>query len=85
MKIFLFVLGVLLILGGIFVGLYLGIWVMFIGGIVALITDIKAANIIPLHIAIDIARIVCASAVGAFSWMICFTLGMGSIAIAAKP
>ena len=78
------ILGLLLIVCSVFVGLYLGIWVMFIGGIAALIADAKAINVIPLNIAIDIARIVFASVIGFGGFFICFFFGIGSITYALK-
>ena len=61
------ILGILLILAGIALGLYVGVWLMFIGGIVAVITAVKAATTVPLDVAIGIARIVFAGFVGMLS------------------
>lgn len=50
--------GVLLIVIGVCAGLYFGLWWAFIGGIVALIEQVRAPNLDALMVAIAIARIV---------------------------
>jgi uncharacterized membrane protein len=59
------VLGLLMILGGVILGLYLGLWLCFIGGIVQIINELKSpetAN--ALAIAWGIVKIALAGAVG---------------------
>ena len=58
--------GLILIIAGIIVGLYVGVWVMFIGGIVQVIESIRAENLIALDVAIAVARILFA---GFFGWL----------------
>lgn len=62
---------------GILLGLYLGIWVMFIGGIVQLIESIKSVPVSALGIACGIARIVFCAVVGWASFFL--VSGMGGI------
>ena len=63
--------GITLIGLGITVGLYVGIWLCLIGGIVQIIEQIKnPAGIEAMQIAIGIARIVCAGLAGWVSAMI---------------
>jgi len=59
------ILGILLILGGIVLGLWLGLWVCFIGGIVGIINAIKAPGTVEaLTIAWNIVKILFASLAG---------------------
>ena len=58
MKRILRVLRVLLILGGIALGLYVGLWVCFIGGIVQLINEIKSPEaVVTMNIVLAVAKI----------------------------
>ena len=50
-------LGVLLIILGVITGIYLGGWVMFIGGIIDVIQVVQVPPIIPGDLAIGIAKI----------------------------
>lgn len=58
------ILGLLLILGGLAAGLYVGVWLMLIGGIVDIVNQIKAPDTNALALAIGVAKIVFAGAVG---------------------
>lgn len=49
--------GSLLVVGGICLGLYIGIWWGFVGGIVAAVEAFKAPEVIPYDVAAAIARI----------------------------
>jgi CBS domain containing-hemolysin-like protein len=69
------ILGLILVLIGIVLGLWLGVWVCFIGGIVQIFEAIKHSPIIPLDIAIGIAKILGASLVGWLSAI--FPIGIG--------
>lgn len=72
------ILGVLLIVGGILLGLYVGLWVCFIGGIVQVINAIKNdAN--AMGIALGIVRIVSASFVGILTFYILAAIGAGML------
>jgi ABC-type xylose transport system permease subunit len=57
-------LGFLIILVGLFTGLYVGIWWGFIGGIVKVIEVLKSTELVSMDLALGIARIVFASTLG---------------------
>jgi len=62
------IIGLILILGGIIVGVYVGLWIFFIGGIVQIIEQIKSPeNVDVLAIAWGIAKIFLAGTVGVLS------------------
>ncbi|MBI5421236.1 MAG: hypothetical protein HZA35_02880 [Parcubacteria group bacterium] len=62
------VLGLLMLLGGIALGLYVGVWLCFIGGIVQLIEAVKApGGVEALSVAIGLAKIFGASIAGFIS------------------
>ena len=56
-------------------GLYLGVWVMFIGGIVQIITSVTPV-VVPLGIAVGIVRFLGASFVGWLSFVVLWGLGV---------
>lgn len=56
--------GFVMIAVGILLGLYVGGWVLFVGGIVQVIEAIKATPVEALDIAVGILRVVAAMAVG---------------------
>lgn len=61
------ILGALLMVSGIVLGLYFGVWVMFIGGIVDLlnqINDVASGDINSLEIALGVIKMMFASLVG---------------------
>lgn len=68
--------GVLMILAGILTALYVGVWVMFIGGIVALIESVRAEELIALDVALSVARIFFAGLVGWLSGLPLIVPGM---------
>ena len=57
-------LGITLMVAGVAIGLYVGLWLCFIGGIVQIIEAVKATPVEGLDIAIGIARIVMAGFAG---------------------
>lgn len=71
--------GLLLIILGIVIGAYLGIWVMFIGGIVQIIEAVKTIPIPAIEIAIGIAKIMFASLVGWLGGIIPVVVGTALI------
>lgn len=73
------IIGVLLMIFGAILGLYLGIWICFIGGIVQLIEAIKIMPVDALSIAVGIVRIVSSSVVGWLSFIICAGVGRALI------
>lgn len=75
------ILGVLVILAGVIAGIYVGVWVMFIGGIVMIVDAIKANPVDGVDIGLGLLR-VCFSAVAGWLTVI-FTVTVGA-AIAAS-
>lgn len=65
------VVGTLLCIAGIALGLYVGLWWAFIGGIVDVVNAVKAPEIQSMAIAIGVAKVVCAGFLGGIS-AICF-------------
>lgn len=59
------IVGILLILAGIFLGLYVGLYLLFIGGIISIIDGAKADPTNSSMIAWGVVRVLCASTVGA--------------------
>lgn len=57
-------LGCLLCLVGIAAGLYFGIWWAFIGGIVAVIEEIRADELEAMNVALGVARVMFAGLIG---------------------
>lgn len=60
------ILGIALIIFGFILAIYVGLWVMFIGGIVQVIEGVKG-NVQAIDIGIGLARIFCANLV---AWII---------------
>lgn len=76
--------GILLIISGAVLGLYFGVWVCFVGGIVQVITEgsklFQTAQPLqipanPMYIAFGIIRIVSAALVGWVTFLICAFVG----------
>jgi hypothetical protein len=61
--------GLLLILVGVALGLYAGLWWAFIGGIIQIIEAVKATPVPAMDVALGIARIVFAGLIGVVSAM----------------
>lgn len=72
--------GVLLIVMGITLGLYLGIWVMFVGGIAGIIdvvaNAINGQGISGMEVAINVAKIMFAGFVGYLSAILLIAPGV---------
>ena len=76
------VFGILMIVGGIALAIYLGIWVCFIGGIVEIINEIRSSQpVVAMNIAWGILRIVISGAVG---WGSAILLVIPGIYVVAK-
>jgi len=58
------VLGILMCVAGIALGLYVGLWWAFIGGIVDVIQAVRAPNLDAMNIGIGVAKIVLAGLSG---------------------
>ncbi len=61
------ILGVALIIAGIAFGLYVGIYLMLWGGILAVITQVRAEHLDAASLAWGVVRIMCAGLVGSIS------------------
>lgn len=70
------ILGSLLIITGIISGLYVGIYVMFVGGIIQVINAIRATSLIPMDFAVGLAKIIFCSLVGYITVFIPVTIGV---------
>lgn len=62
-----FLIGLGLCVSGLIVGAYVGIWVCFIGGIVDVISQIRAEHLSPLAIAVGVAKVFFAGVAGYIS------------------
>lgn len=70
------VIGILIAIVGIALGIYVGVWLMFVGGIVQIINSINPIN--GLGIALGIARIIFCEVGGLIAWLgIAIGLGIG--------
>jgi hypothetical protein len=67
--------GILLILGGIALGLWLGVWVCFIGGIVQIVRSCQAHPVSGLGIAFGWIRFCCSALAGWGSFSVCAFAG----------
>ena len=61
------VIGILIAIVGIALGIYVGVWLMFVGGIVQMINSINPIN--GLGIALGIARIIFCEVGGLIAWL----------------
>jgi len=71
------ILGILLMIAGVALGLYCGVWWAFIGGIIQVVEQIRAETIDAHLLAFGIARIVFAAAIGWLSGLILIFPGYG--------
>jgi len=71
--------GLFLIVVGILGGLYLGVWLCFIGGIVQVIEAVKADPVSSFGIAFGIVRVMAAGIVGWLFFFVCLGLGLATI------
>lgn len=62
--------GLLLVACGVIFGLWAGVWWAFIGGIVDIINAFKATEVVPMDVAIGVAKIVFAAPIGWFSFFL---------------
>ena len=63
--------GILVILAGVLLGLYVGLWVCFIGGIIAVVEAFKHTPVESLDVALGIVRVVGSSFCGAMTFFFC--------------
>lgn len=62
--------GLVMIVGGIVLGLYVGLWLMFIGGIVQIIEAIRAPELVAMSVAIGVVKIIFAGISGGLSALV---------------
>ena len=70
--------GILLIVAGVIFGIWLGVWVCFIGGIIHVIEQVRAPHIDATILALNIAKIVFAGFIG---WVSAFALIFPGVAM----
>lgn len=74
--------GFTLITVGIILGLYIGLWLCFIGGIVQIINEIKSPDAVDaVKVGIGVGRIIFAGAVG---WLVAISGILPGIAVLVK-
>jgi len=69
------VLGIGLMVGGVILGLYVGIWVCFVGGMVDVIEQVRAENLEAISLAWGIAKVFLAGFFGGLSAIIPIAIG----------
>jgi hypothetical protein len=77
------VLGVLLCVSGILLGLYVGVWLCLIGGIVQFVEGVKANPVNAWEIAFGIARFIGAGFCGVVSCCMLFVPGL-ALAVSSR-
>ena len=78
------ILGVLLIIGGVAGAAYIGIWLMFVGGIVDIIEQIRAEVLEPIVVVVGIVKILFAGVVGQLCAVFFVTPGLATFAAAIE-
>jgi hypothetical protein len=73
------IVGMLLMLAGVVIGLYVGGWLMFIGGIVQVVTAAQMHPVPAMQIAIGVARVLGAGVTGTLCFFIFLVTGLGLV------
>jgi len=68
--------GIILIIIGVAVGLYAGIWWAFIGGIVDVIEAIRAQDLVGMDVAVGVAKVMFSGLIGYVSGFIMVLPGL---------
>jgi len=71
MKLILFVIGILLFLAGIGLGIYVGFWLMFVGGLIEIINAIKAPVTVVSDVGFGVLKMMFAGFTGAVTFWVC--------------
>ena len=71
--------GVLLMVAGVALGLYIGVWWAFIGGIVDVVNAVKAPEVAAFAVALGVAKIVFAGAIGWLGGIVPIVFGVALI------
>jgi len=70
------IIGILMILSGIVLGFYVGIWLCFVGGIIDVIAAVQAEQLVAMDVAIGIAKFMFAGLAGWLSALFLIIPGM---------
>ena len=73
------ILGIFLMICGIGLGVYVGVWWCFIGGIVQIIEQVKAPELSALAVAFGVVKIFTAGLLGTLSGMFVFLPGLAML------
>lgn len=68
--------GIVLVLLGLAVGLYVGLWLCLAGGIIQIVNALQVSPIDGTGIAVGVIRIICSSLAGGFAALVCLLPGM---------
>lgn len=77
-------LGIILTLAGVALGIYVGFWLLFVGGIVTIINAINADPVNATSVAWGVIKIIFASAAGGLSFWVLALPGLGFISAGLK-
>ena len=69
--------GLLVILGGVALGVYVGGYLLFIGGIIQVVTACTAAEVSAVAVVWGVAKVLSATFVGSLSAFVVTVLGLG--------
>ena len=72
------IIGVLMCVIGVALGAYVGVWLCFIGGIVDVIQEIRADDLVALNIAIGVAKVLFSGVCG---WVSGLVFGIPGLAM----
>jgi hypothetical protein len=78
------IIGFLIIVAGIILGLYLGLWLCLVGGIIQIIEACKATPIVSSGVAVGILRFFCTSFVIWVTIVFCSFIG-GTLIATSRP
>lgn len=82
MKLLSFVIGILSFFAGIGLGIYVGFWLMFVGGLMEIIEAIKAPVTLASEIGFGVLKIMFAGFTGAVTFYVCAFIAGAFIAAA---
>ena len=73
------IIGIVLMVSGAMLGLYVGVWICFVGGIVDVIAQIRTEHLSAFGVAIGVSKVVLAGLFGWLSAIILIIPGYGLI------
>lgn len=77
------ILGAAMVFLGVAVGVYIGLWWAFIGGIVDVINAIRAPEVVAINVAIGVVKVMFAGAIGVVSGIIAILPGLALLELIA--